>query len=117
MPDYDPEKALAMYINEVSTVKPLSKDEESNLFRELAEPGDWDDARESVAGKLIEAHLAQVLSIAQGHSASGVPILELIEEGNRGLIKAVRSFPEKQTGDFTEYAAVCIDEAIKEALQ
>jgi DNA-directed RNA polymerase specialized sigma subunit len=43
--------------------------------------------------------------------------LELIQEGNRGLINAVRSFPKKQTGDFAEYAAVCIDGAIKEVLR
>jgi hypothetical protein len=52
MPDCDPEKALAAYFNEVNTVKPLTKAEESNLLRELAASGDWDDAREKCGEKI-----------------------------------------------------------------
>jgi len=100
-------------MREVGTLKPLAVDEEIKLFRELAGPGDWDEAQEDVARRLIEAHLAQVVTIAQKHSASGVPMLDLIQEGNKGLMNAVRGFAESPVGDFTDYAATCIDDAIK----
>ena len=116
MGNYDLNDPVGVYINEVGTVKSLTKDEESRLFRELAGSGDWDAAHENVARRLVESHLLQVVSIAQKHSASGAAMLELIQHGNIGLMNAVRSFAEKQVGDFTEYAAVCIDEAIKKAI-
>jgi DNA-directed RNA polymerase sigma subunit (sigma70/sigma32) len=63
-------------------------------------PGDWDEERENVTRRLIEGHLTQVVSIAQKHSASGVPMLDLIQEGNVGLMNAVRGFAEGAVGDF-----------------
>src|SRR5439155_1217515 len=59
-------------------------------------------------GRLVESQLALVASIAQKYSASGVPMLDLIEEGNIGLMDAVRSFAEKPIGNFTAHAAACI---------
>jgi RNA polymerase primary sigma factor len=116
MEDQPANDPVAGYLKEVSEVKPLTKDEEAQLFQGLAGSRNWDEARENIARRLIEGHLAQVVSIAKGHSASGVPLLELIQEGNRGLMHAVKSFAEKQTGDFTEHAAVCIEAAIRRAL-
>jgi DNA-directed RNA polymerase sigma subunit (sigma70/sigma32) len=113
MENSDPNDPVSMYMRELGTLKPLANDEETKLFRELAGPGDWDEARENVARRLIEAHLAQVVNIAQKHAASGVPMLDLIEEGNKGLMNAVRGFAERPIGDFTDYAATSIDDAIK----
>ena len=87
------------------------------LFRQLAGPGDWDEARENVARRVIESHLAQVVSIAKTRSGLGRSMLDLIQEGNIGLMNAVRSFAERPVGDFTDYAATCIDEAIKKAFE
>ena len=116
MENHDPDDPVSVYLSEVGGVEPLAKDEETKLFRELAGPGDWDEERENVARRLIEGHLAQVVSIAQKHfSSSGVPMLDLIQEGNIGLMNAVRSFAEKPVGDFTDYAATCINDAIKKA--
>ncbi len=115
MENHDPNDPVEMYISEVGRVMPLEKDEETMLFRELAGTSDWDEAKEIAARRLIEGHLAQVLSIAQEHSASRVPKLDLIQEGNIGLMNAVRSFAERPVGDFTEYAATWINEAIKKA--
>jgi DNA-directed RNA polymerase sigma subunit (sigma70/sigma32) len=117
MENQDPDDPVAMYISEVASVEPLAKDEETKIFRELAGPGDWDEARENIARRLIEGHLAQVVNIAQKHSASGVPMLDLIQEANTGLMNAVRRFAEKPIGDFTDYAATCIDDAIKKVLR
>jgi RNA polymerase primary sigma factor len=112
MENHDPNDPVAVYISEVGGVEPLAKDEETKLFRELAGPGDWDEVRENVARRLIESHLSQVVSIAQKHSPSGVPMLDLIQEGNIGLMNAVRGFAERPVGDFADYAATCIDDAI-----
>lgn len=115
MENHDPDDPVAMYISEIGTVKPLAKDEETTPLKELAGPGDWDEAREMVARRLIEGHLAQVVIIAQRHSASGVDMLDLIQEGNTGLMYAVRSFAARPIGDFTKYSATCIEDAIKKA--
>jgi RNA polymerase primary sigma factor len=115
MENHSTDDPVAVYIREVCSVKPLAKDEETELFRKLAEPGDWDKARENVERRLIESHLTQVVSIAQKHSASGVSMLDLIQEGNIGLMNAVRSFAESPIGDFTDHATTSIDDAIKKA--
>lgn len=115
MEDHNPDDPVALYMSEVGRVTPLAKDEEMELFRRLAGPGDWDEARESVARRLIEGHLAQVVNIAKGYSDSGTPIVDLIQEGNTGLMNAVRGFTEGPIGDFTDYAATCIHQAIKKA--
>jgi|HubBroStandDraft_6_1064221.scaffolds.fasta_scaffold106900_1 RNA polymerase primary sigma factor len=115
MESHDPDDPVEMYISEVGRVEPLTKDEETKLFRELAGPGNRDDARENVTRKVIEGHLAQVVSIAQEHSASGVPMLDLIQEGNIGLMNAVKSFAERPVGDFTDYAATYIYDAMTKA--
>jgi DNA-directed RNA polymerase sigma subunit (sigma70/sigma32) len=115
MENHDPDDPVAVYISEVGSVEPLGKDEEAKLFRELAGPGDWNEARELLSRRLIEGHLAQVVAIAQEHSSSGVPMLDLIQEGNIGLMNAVESFAERPIGDFNDYAATCINDAIKKA--
>jgi RNA polymerase primary sigma factor len=115
MGNHDLEDPVAMYIREASSVEPLTKDEETKLFQKLAGPSDWDEVRKNVARRLIEGHLAQVVSIAQKHSASGIPMLDLIQEGNIGLMNAVRRFAERPIGDFTDYVTTCVDDAIKKA--
>ncbi len=111
----DPNDPVAFYIREVSTVEPLTKAEEAKLFRELGHSGEWDDQQENVARRLIESQLMLVVNIADKRSASGVPLLDLIQEGNIGLMNAVRSFAEKPIGDFTAHAATGIEEAIAKA--
>src|SRR5438067_2438336 len=116
MGKHDPDDPVTMYIREASNVEPLTKEEETNLFRRLARVGDWGEERENVARRLVESQLALVASIAQKYWASGVPMLDLIEEGNIGLMDAVRSFAEKPIGNFTAHAAACIEEAIAKVL-
>jgi RNA polymerase primary sigma factor len=70
----------------------------------------------NVARRLVESQLMLVVSIARKHSASGVPMLDLIQEGNIGLMNAVRSFAERPIGDFTAHAAACIEDTITKVL-
>jgi RNA polymerase primary sigma factor len=117
MEEHDPNDPVAVYVREVSDVQPLTKDEETELFQKLGRWGDGDQQRENVARRLIESQLMLVVSIAQKHSAAGVPMLDLIQEGNMGLMNAVRSFAEGPSGDFAAYAAVCIEDAIAQVLR
>jgi len=107
---------VTVYVREVSNIEPLTKDEEAELFRQLGSRGSWDEAQENIARRLIESRLALVVSIAERHSASAVVMLDLIQEGNIGLMNAVKSFAKSPIGDFTDHAAACIAQAITKAL-
>jgi RNA polymerase primary sigma factor len=115
MDNHGPNDPVAVYVLEVSKFEPLTKAEETKLFRELGHSGDWDERRENVARRLIESQLMLVVSIAERHLPSGVPMLDLIQKGNIGLMNAVRSFAERPIGDFTAHAAACIDDTIAKA--
>jgi RNA polymerase sigma factor (sigma-70 family) len=78
--------------------------------------GSWDEQRENAARRLIESKLMLVVSLAQKHAAAGVPMLEIMQEGNIGLMNAVKSFAERPSGDFSAHAAACIEDAIKRYL-
>ena len=116
MENHDPDDPVAVYVLEVSKFEPLTKMEGTKLFQELGHSGDWDEQRENVARRLIESQLMLVVSIARKHSASGVQMLDLIQEGNIGLMNAVRSFAERPIGDFTSHAGACIEDAITKVL-
>jgi RNA polymerase primary sigma factor len=116
MENNNPDDPVAVYVLEASKVEPLTKMEEAKLFRELGHSGDWDGRRENVARRLIESQLMLVVGIAQKHSASGVPMLDLIQEGNIGLMNAVRSFAERPIGNFTAHATACIEDSITKVL-
>jgi RNA polymerase primary sigma factor len=117
MEEHDPNDPVSVYVREVSNVQPLTKDEETELFQKLGRWGEGDERTEDVARRLIESQLMLVVSIAQKHSAAGVPMLDLIQEGNLGLMNAVRSFAEGPSGDFAAHAAACIEDAIAQVLR
>ena len=103
---------IESYLNQVAKVQPLSKDEENALFEQLRR-GDDPDA--SAERKLIESRLPLVVDVAKQYSSSGMPLLELLEEGNLGLMKAVRTFGPNPVGDFTAHAYALIEAAIRHA--
>jgi RNA polymerase primary sigma factor len=110
----DPDDPVAMYMRELSTIEPLSKHEETTLFEKLRGTIGTEQ-REPIERRLIESQLPLVASIAEKHIATGIPMLDLIQEGNLGLMKSVRSFAEAPTGDFPTFAATCIEDAITKA--
>jgi RNA polymerase primary sigma factor len=115
MEDHDSNDRVAMYVRELSGIQPLTKHEETSLFRELAGATGTKQG-ESIERRLIESHLSLVVSIAEKYSASGVAMLDLIQEGNIGLMKSVKSFAETPSGDFAAYAAACVEAAIAKTL-
>lgn len=83
--------SLDSYINTVNSYPMLSLEEETSLGRRLRDQGDLD-----AAGRLIMSHLRVVVSMARRYIGYGLPQADLIQEGNIGLMKAVKRFdPER----------------------
>jgi len=104
---------VEMYRREVAAVEPLTPQEESRLLKELRGA---EAHCEFVKRRLIEHSLYLVLRIAERHAMSGVSMLDLLQEGNLGLIRAVDHFSKNHEGDFSAYAATCIEESISQAI-
>ncbi len=105
---------VSMYLKEVADVAPLSKDEERSLWIRAQNP----DATQAELSKrkLIESRLSLVVDIAERNASSGLSVLDLIQEGNIGLMVAVDGFPESSSTDFSEHASACIERAIIKAI-
>ena len=107
---------LSMYLEELASVQPLTNDEEIALFGQMRQHEKGDERWDIAARRLIENRLHMVVSIAERYSSSGIPMLELVEEGNIGLMRAIISFAEAPQGEFTVYASTCIEDAITKAI-
>ena len=104
------EDPVRMYLKEIGKVPLLSADEEIELAK-LMEEGD-DEARK----RLAEANLRLVVSIAKRYVGRGMLFLDLIQEGNLGLIKAVEKFDYRKGYKFSTYATWWIRQAITRAI-
>lgn len=102
----DEDEALKQYLVEVSKCAPLSSDEETKLFQVFSEG-------QRAEKRLVESKLSLVVTLAKRHTASGMPLFHLIQEGNVGLMTAVRKFAESPSGSFTEYVTEMIEKAIR----
>lgn len=104
------EDPVRMYLKEIGKIPLLSIDEEIELAKRI-EIGD-EDAKK----RLAEANLRLVVSIAKKYSGRGMQFLDLIQEGNLGLIKAVEKFDYKKGYKFSTYATWWIRQAITRAI-
>ena len=103
-------EALRAYIERIKDIPLLTAKEEKELARK-AQKGNRFAKR-----KLINANLKLVVNIAKHYSRFGLPFMDLIEEGNLGLIKAVEKFKPSKGYRFSTYAAWWIRQAITRAL-
>ena len=101
---------VRMYVKEIGKVPLLSPDEEIELAKKI-ELGD-----EAAKKKLAEANLRLVVSIAKRYVGRGMQLLDLIQEGNLGLIKAVEKFDYRKGYKFSTYATWWIRQAITRAI-
>ena len=101
---------VRMYLKEIGKVPLLTADEEIDIAQRM-EQGD-DDAKR----KLAEANLRLVVSIAKRYVGRGMLFLDLIQEGNLGLIKAVEKFDYRKGYKFSTYATWWIRQAITRAI-
>ena len=108
--EYSLDDPVRMYLKEIGQVKLLSAEEEVELAKRVAE-GD-----KKAKDKLTEANLRLVVSIAKKYSGRGLHILDLIQEGNTGLIRAVDKFDWTKGNKFSTYATWWIRQAITRAI-
>lgn len=101
---------VRMYLKEIGRVDLLSAEEEINLAKRI-EKGDEEAKR-----RLAEANLRLVVSIAKRYVGRGMLFLDLIQEGNMGLIKAVEKFDYEKGYKFSTYATWWIRQAITRAI-
>ena len=108
--EYSLDDPVRMYLKEIGQVKLLSAEEEVELAKRVAE-GD-----QEAKNKLTESNLRLVVSIAKKYSGRGLHILDLIQEGNTGLIRAVDKFDWTKGNKFSTYATWWIRQAITRAI-
>ena len=108
--EYNLDDPVRMYLKEIGQVKLLTAEEEVELAKRIAE-GD-----QAAKNKLTEANLRLVVSIAKKYSGRGLHILDLIQEGNTGLIRAVDKFDWTKGNKFSTYATWWIRQAITRAI-
>ncbi len=108
--EYNLDDPVRMYLKEIGQIKLLTAEEEVELAQRMA------DGDESAKNKLTEANLRLVVSIAKKYSGRGLHILDLIQEGNTGLIRAVDKFDWTRGNKFSTYATWWIRQAITRAI-
>ncbi len=108
--EYNLDDPVRMYLKEIGQVQLLSAEEEIELAQKVSE-GD-----QAAKNKLTEANLRLVVSIAKKYSGRGLHILDLIQEGNTGLIRAVDKFDWTKGNKFSTYATWWIRQAITRAI-
>ena len=101
---------VRMYLKEIGQVKLLNAEEEVELAKRVSEGDQY------AKNKLTEANLRLVVSIAKKYSGRGLHILDLIQEGNTGLIRAVDKFDWTKGNKFSTYATWWIRQAITRAI-
>ncbi len=101
---------LKLYIRQIGDGRLLTPTEERELARRK------DEGDEAAKRRLIECNLRLVMSITRNYTKAGVPLLDLIQEGNLGLIRAVEKFDYKMGFKLSTYATWWIRQAITRAL-
>ncbi len=108
--EYNLDDPVRMYLKEIGQIRLLSAEEEVELAQRIA------DGDQMAKNKLTEANLRLVVSIAKKYSGRGLHILDLIQEGNTGLIRAVDKFDWTKGNKFSTYATWWIRQAITRAI-
>ena len=111
---YSTDDPVRMYLKEIGRIKLLSPEEEQEVARAMAE-GD-EKTREAARKRMSEANLRLVVSIAKRYVGRGMQLLDLIQEGNLGLMKAVEKFDYTKGYKFSTYATWWIRQSITRAI-
>ena len=110
MPFFSEEKSVGTYLKEIARTPLLTPDEEKTLSRAVQK------GEEGALNRLVESNLRFVVSIAKGYRNRGLSFLDLINEGNLGLMKAARTFDPERGVRFVSYAVWWIRQSILAAI-
>ena len=106
----DANRSLSKYLQEISKYQPLSPDREVELAIRVKQ------GNRRALKELTEANLRFVVSVAKDYQGQGLPLTDLINEGNLGLIKAAERFDETRGFKFISYAVWWIRQSVLQAL-
>lgn len=109
-PEEKVSEPLQIYLNEIGQIPLLSEEEERSLGEKSAK-GD-EDARK----RLSEGNLRLVVSLAKHYTGRGIPLMDLIQEGNMGLMRAAEKYDYTKENRFSTYASWWIKEAMQRAI-
>lgn len=109
LPAINNENGLKSYLEEISKFPYLTEEEEYQLAKKWAESGDIDAAH-----RLVTSHLRLVAKIAMGYRGYGLPMLEVISEGNIGLMQAIKKFDPEKGFRLSTYSMWWIKASIQE---
>ena len=108
------EDPIKMYLKEIGKIPLLSVDEEMNLAKKICDPDE--NVRIEARKKMAESNLRLVVSIAKRYMGRGMQLLDLIQEGNLGLLRAVEKFDYQKGFKFSTYATWWIRQAITRSI-
>ncbi|MGD9856742.1 MAG: RNA polymerase sigma factor RpoD/SigA [Planctomycetaceae bacterium] len=101
---------LETYLREINETALLTAQEEKDLSNQIS------DGDNAARDRMVRANLRLVVNIARGYTGKGLPLPDLIEEGNLGLLRAVEGFDPDMNTRFSTYASYWIKQSIKRAL-
>lgn len=102
---------ISLYLSDLREHELLSKEEEFELLKRIKEDND-----EEAKNKLILSNLRLVISVAKKSLGNGLPLIDLISEGNIGLLKAIEKFDRSKGHRFSTYAVWWIRQSIKKSI-
>ena len=108
------EDPIKMYLKEIGKIPLLNVDEEMNLAKKICDPDE--NVRKEARKKMAESNLRLVVSIAKRYMGRGMQLLDLIQEGNLGLLRAVEKFDYQKGFKFSTYATWWIRQAITRSI-
>ncbi len=109
-PSASVQSPLETYLREINETRLLTAVEEKELAHRIA------DGDNSARDRMVRANLRLVVNIARSYSGKGLPLQDLIEEGNLGLLRAVEGFDPDMGTRFSTYASYWIKQSIKRSL-
>ena len=105
-----PQNPLETYLREINETALLTADQEKELSYRI------NDGEKEARDQMVRANLRLVVNIARSYTGKGLPLQDLIEEGNLGLLRAVEGFDPTMNTRFSTYASYWIKQSIKRAL-
>lgn len=110
--DANLENALLQYLNFISTISLLNREEERELLETYHDPDSTEEERMAARERLVNANLRLVVSIAKRYSMLKIPLIDLIGEGNLGLLRAIDKFDTSTGFKFSTYATWWIKQRV-----